>query len=86
VASESGLTVALDTELDDELRLEGRAYDLIRTVNQRRKDEGYEIMDRIALTVPESERDVVDAHRDWVAREVLATEIRVGDALAIQKS
>ena len=86
VASESGLTVALDTELDDELLLEGRAYDLIRTVNQLRKDEGYEIMDRIVLTVPESERDVVGAHRDWVAREVLATEIRVGAALAIQKS
>jgi isoleucyl-tRNA synthetase len=86
VASESGLTVALDTELDDELLLEGRAYDLIRTVNQLRKDEGFQIMDRIVLTVPESERDVVEAHGDWVAREVLATEIRIGDALAVEKS
>jgi isoleucyl-tRNA synthetase len=86
VASESGLTVALDTELDDELLLEGRAYDLIRTVNQLRKDEGYEITDRIVLTVPEAERDVMDAHREWVARDVLATDIRVGDALRIQKN
>jgi isoleucyl-tRNA synthetase len=86
VASESGLTVALDTELDDELLLEGRAYDLIRTVNQLRKDEGFEIMDRIVLTVPESERDVVEAHGDWVAREVLATEIRIRDALGVEKS
>jgi isoleucyl-tRNA synthetase len=83
VASEAGLTVALDTELDDELRLEGRAFDLIRTVNQLRKDEGLAVTDRIVLTVPESERDVVDAHGDWVAREVLATEIAVGESRAI---
>jgi hypothetical protein len=43
-------------------------------------------MDRIVLTVPESERDVVEAHGDWVAREVLATEIRIGDALGVEKS
>jgi isoleucyl-tRNA synthetase len=86
VASEAGLTVALDTTLDDELLLEGRAFDLIRTVNQLRKDEGYEIVDRIALTVPESERDVVETHRDWIAREVLATEIRVGDGLRIERA
>jgi hypothetical protein len=36
--------------------------------------------------VPESERDVVDAHADWVGREVLATDIRVGEALRIEKS
>jgi isoleucyl-tRNA synthetase len=86
VASEAGLTVALDTQLDDELLLEGRAFDLIRTVNQLRKDEAYALTDRIVLTVPESERDVVEAHGDWIAREVLATEIEIGDALRIRKS
>jgi isoleucyl-tRNA synthetase len=86
VASEPGLTVALDTELDDELLLEGRAYDLIRTVNQLRKDEGFALTDRVALTVPKPERDVVEAHGDWIAREVLATSIEIGDALGIEKS
>jgi isoleucyl-tRNA synthetase len=86
VASESGLTVALETALDDELLLEGRAYDLIRAVNQLRKDDGYELTDRIVLTVPAAEADVVDAHRDWIAREVLATDVRIGDALGIEKS
>jgi isoleucyl-tRNA synthetase len=86
VASEPGLTVALDTALDDELLLEGRAYDLIRAVNQLRKDEGFALTDRIVLTVPGSERDVVEAHRDWIAREVLATSIEIGDALRIRKS
>jgi isoleucyl-tRNA synthetase len=86
VASEPGLTVALDTALDDELLLEGRAYDLIRAVNQLRKDEGYALTDRIVLTVPASERDVVEAHRDWIAREVLATSIEIGDGLRIQRN
>ncbi|HET7567712.1 MAG TPA: isoleucine--tRNA ligase [Gaiellaceae bacterium] len=86
VASEAGLTVALDTHLDDDLLLEGRALDLIRQVNQLRKDEGYELTDRIVLTVPESERDVVERHGDLVAREVLATEIRVAGELRIAKA
>jgi isoleucyl-tRNA synthetase len=86
VASEAGLTVALDTSLDDELLLEGRALDLVRTVNQLRKDEGYALTDRIVLTVPEGEADVVEAHGDRIAREVLATEIRVGSALAIERT
>ncbi|HVS84418.1 MAG TPA: isoleucine--tRNA ligase [Gaiellaceae bacterium] len=86
VASESGLTVALDTELDAELLLEGRALDLIRAVNQLRKDEGYELTDRILLTVPESEADVVEAFRDRIAAEVLATEIGLGDELSLAKA
>ncbi len=40
VASEDGVTVALDTELDDELRLEGRLYDRIHEVNVLRKESG----------------------------------------------
>jgi isoleucyl-tRNA synthetase len=86
VASAEGMTVALELTLDDELLLEGRAYDLIRQVNQLRKDEGLEITDRIVLTVPESERELVDRHGDWIAREVLATELRVGGELGIEKS
>ncbi len=86
VASATGLTVALDTTLDGELVLEGRALDLIRTVNQLRKEEGLELSDRIVLTVPESERDVVEAHGDRIAGEVLAVEIRVGGELEIRKA
>jgi isoleucyl-tRNA synthetase len=86
VASEAGLTVALDTELDDGLLLEGRALDLIRAVNQRRKEEGFELADRIVLTLPEAEGDVVERHGDWIAGEVLGTEIRIGKALRIEKA
>jgi isoleucyl-tRNA synthetase len=86
VASADGLTVALETTLDDDLLLEGRAYDLIRTVNTLRKERGLELTDRIALTVPEAQRDLVERHGDWIAREVLAVDTNVGAELGIEKA
>jgi isoleucyl-tRNA synthetase len=87
VASGDGVTVALDLGLDDELVLEGEAYELIHRVNSLRKERGLELTDRIALTVPDAQRKLVDRHGDWIAREVLATELRVaGDELKLEKS
>ena len=75
-----GVTVALDTTLDDELLLEGRVYDLIRLVNSMRKEQGLELTDRIVLTVPATESELVERHGDWIKDEVLAVEIRVDGA------
>ncbi len=87
VASGVGVTVALDLGLDDELLLEGDAYELIHGVNSLRKEQGFELADRIVLTVPEAQRELAGRHGDWIAREVLATEIRVaGDELKLEKS
>ena len=73
--------------LIDELVLEGEAYELIHLVNSLRKERGLELTDRIALTVPDAQRELVDQHGDWVAREVLATQLRVGgDELKLEKS
>jgi isoleucyl-tRNA synthetase len=76
--------VAVDTRLDDELRLEGRVFDLIHTVQRLRRDAGLEITDRIVLTVTEAERDLL-VYEDWIKRETLATSIEVGDSLAVRK-
>ena len=79
LAQEGGLAVALDLVLDDELRAEGAARELVRAVNDERKAQGLAISDRIALVVCAA-ADVlaaVDAHRDTVAGEVLATEVEV---------
>jgi isoleucyl-tRNA synthetase len=86
VASGDGVTVALDLALDDELLREGEAYDLIHRVNTLRKDQGFEISDRIVLTVPEEMRALLDTHGDWIKDDVLATELRVGSELAAEKS
>jgi isoleucyl-tRNA synthetase len=71
------VTVALDTALDDELVLEGRGFDLIRLVNSMRKEQGLELTDRIVLTAPATDSELVERHGDWVKSEVLAVEIRV---------
>lgn len=87
VASADGVTVALDTTLDDELLLEAEAYELIHRVNSLRKELGLELSDRIVLTVPETARALVERHGDWIGGEVLATAIRVeGDAIRIEKA
>jgi isoleucyl-tRNA synthetase len=87
VAAGDGVTVALDLGLDDELVLEGEAYELIHLVNSLRKERGLELTDRIVLTVPDARRELADRHGDWIAREVLATELRVaGDELTLERS
>jgi isoleucyl-tRNA synthetase len=74
VASEDGVTVALDTTLDDELRREGRVYELIHRVNVMRKEAGLELTDRISLSLPADDADLLD-FKDWIARETLAVAV-----------
>jgi isoleucyl-tRNA synthetase len=76
LASEGGLTVALDTRLDDELLLEGRVLDLIHQLNLKRREAGLELTDRIVVTLPADDAALL-AHEDWIKSEVLATEIRL---------
>jgi isoleucyl-tRNA synthetase len=79
LAQEGGYAVAIDTLVDDELRAEGIARDLIRLLNDQRKAEGLEIADRIRVRLGASGRVEAAAHlhRDWIAREVLAVEFEV---------
>jgi isoleucyl-tRNA synthetase len=86
VAASDGVTVALDLSLDDELVRAGRVYDLIHTVNTMRKEAGLELTDRISLTLPAADSDLLE-HEDWIARETLATSVAAsGDELALAKS
>ncbi|MDH3730788.1 MAG: isoleucine--tRNA ligase [Acidimicrobiia bacterium] len=80
VASDGGLSIAIDPALDPELILESRTLDLIREVNELRKAEGLALTDRIALVVPPGAADVVEAHREWLAAEVLAESVRVDES------
>jgi isoleucyl-tRNA synthetase len=74
VAADGGITVALDTLLDDELRREGRVYETIHQVNTLRKQAGLAITDRITLALPRTDVDLAE-HRDWIAAEVLAVSV-----------
>ena len=77
VASEGGLTVALDITISDELKSEGIARELVNRVQNLRKDSGLEVTDRIRITVETSDaiREAIAANAAYVQAEVLATEI-----------
>jgi isoleucyl-tRNA synthetase len=83
VASEDGVTVSLDTTLDDDLTLEGAVYDLIHQVNSMRREAGLELTDRIVLTVPVELG--LERHYDRIKAETLADRIEPGPAVAIEK-
>ena len=74
VASEAGVTVALDTALDPELELEGLVLDLIHQINSMRKEQGLELTDRIRITLPATQKKLLQ-HADWIKEETLAVEI-----------
>jgi isoleucyl-tRNA synthetase len=77
VEAEAGHAVALQLELDDELRREGLAREIVHAVQIARKDAGLEITDRIALTLA-GDPDLLaaaQAHQDYLAGEVLATSV-----------
>jgi isoleucyl-tRNA synthetase len=81
-AEDSGYLVGLDTSLDDELRREGLARELVRAVQDARKQAGLEISDRIELLVEGDERvaAALDAHRDYLMSETLASKWRAPPA------
>ena len=78
----------LDTELTPELEAEGYARDVVRAVQDERKNAGLHIADRIdlSLTVPADHVADVEAWRDMIAAETLAlsVEIEAGDKLEVR--
>ncbi len=83
VASDGGITVALELELTPELRREGLARELVRLIQDARKAAGLEVSDRIALGVLATGAVAATLleHESYVAAETLATDLR-DDVLA----
>lgn len=83
----SGGFVILDLELTGDLIAEGYARDVIRAVQDARKDAGLEVSDRIVLTltVPADDLPKVEQFRDLICSETLSTSMQVeeGDALEV---
>ena len=77
MVNEHGETVALDLELTPELRRAGLAREVVRMIQEARKSGGFEVSDRIALTVHATGegREAFEEHREMIAREVLASTI-----------
>lgn len=78
VATDGSLSVALDVSIDDDLRIEGVAREIVNRTQTARRDAGLEVIDRIVLTWSSDDPDVVAAfagHADLISGEVLATTI-----------
>jgi isoleucyl-tRNA synthetase len=82
LAQEGTFAVALDLELTDDLRVEGTARELVRALNDLRKELGFAIADRVTVVLDAAGAvaDAVARHGDWIAGEVLATSLTIGDA------
>jgi isoleucyl-tRNA synthetase len=77
VASESGLTVALDITISESLKSEGIAREIVNRVQNLRKDSGLDVTDRIILSIETSAsvQAATAANKDYICAEVLADDI-----------
>lgn len=85
VESDGGYTVALDPTLDDELRREGLARELVSRIQRLRKDSGLAVSDRIRLAIDGATEvhEAAHAFADYIRSETLAVELTVGAAEAL---
>ncbi len=77
VASKGSLTVALDITLTDELKQEGEAREFVNRVQNIRKESGFDLTDRIFVTVLEGPllKPAIIKYNDYICREILADSI-----------
>ncbi|MFN8277441.1 MAG: isoleucine--tRNA ligase [Chitinophagales bacterium] len=83
VANDGSLTVALDVTITDALRHEGVAREFVNKVQNLRKDQGFQVLDRIVVRVEEeaSLRDALQHFGDYVSNEILSNEISMVPSL-----
>ena len=84
VASEGKTTIALDITITDELKGEGIAREFVNRVQNLRKDKGFELTDRIVVSIEESNPIVkyILANTDYISSEVLADKIALTNSLS----
>lgn len=83
VATDNGLTVALDVNMSEALLAEGIARDLVNRIQNLRKDKDFSVTDRISVRI-EQHIAIVDAVRqfgDYIKSEVLANSLSLADGV-----
>ncbi|WP_166960471.1 isoleucine--tRNA ligase [Yeosuana marina] len=83
VANEGALTVALDVTITDDLRKEGIARELVNRIQNLRKDSGFEVTDRIDVTLLKDDKIVkaVETNMSYIKAETLTEELEIMDQL-----
>ena len=81
VANEGRLTVALDITVTEELRKEGLARELVNRIQNLRKSNGYDITDKITVTVLSSDEmdEAIKEYNEYIANQVLAVSVEITD-------
>ena len=81
VANEGTLTVAMDTVVTDELRREGIARELVSKIQNIRKSSGFEITDKINVTLSKNEQTdaAILEYNDYICNQVLANSLQLAD-------
>ncbi len=79
-ANAGAITIALDTDLSEELIVEGLAREIVNKVNTMRREAGFDVSDRIEVTMQTTDlvKKCVAQHRDYIFHEVLAVTIDFG--------
>jgi len=77
VASKGNLTVALDTTVSDELKMEGEAREFVNRVQNIRKDKGFELTDRIFVNVLDNTKlkPSINTYKNYICAEILADSL-----------
>jgi isoleucyl-tRNA synthetase len=83
VASEGQLTIALDINVTEELKDEGFAREFINKIQNLRKENGYEVTDRINLTIVKAEEfnKAILNYKDYICAQTLANQLEMVDNL-----
>ncbi len=83
VASDGGLTVALDITIDETLRQEGNAREFVNKIQNLRKDKDFQVLDRIRVSVVKNKtfEEALTRFKDYISNEILAKEILLVDGL-----
>ncbi len=83
VANEGNLTVALDVTITDDLRREGIARELVNSIQNLRKDSGFEVTDRIDVKFQKDEQinTAINTNISYIKAETLTEEFEIIDKL-----
>lgn len=84
VANEGRLTVALDITVTEDLRKEGLARELVNRIQNLRKSTGFDITDKIAVTVLSSDEmdEAIKEFNAYIANQVLAVSVEITDVIS----
>lgn len=79
VANDGVLTVALDLEISENLHIEGQARELVKHIQTFRKESGFEITDRINITIEDSDvaKNIISNFKDYISTQVLAKSFTI---------